>query len=496
MPAPVSAASITKFPHGVSSFGMPVVGGGRILTTGHVFFVDSTAGARGDDTSHGTTPETPFATLDFAIGQCQANSGDVIFVLPGHNETLTTAGAINCDVNGVSIIGVTYNEGRDRPIFTFASSVTASIDINGSNVTIENVVLNLTGIDSLITGINVQNADFSLRGCEVILATIGNQALSGVTTNPNASRMTIANCYFHGEDVVGTVWAIVMDGAGTADGMEISYNRFVASFSGAAITDDPNATGAICTNLYIHHNVAIMLSTGQNNFVVIGESLSMGLISHNEVVGSALQAMLLLINNVAAIENYGFVEGSPQQAGQLIPLTGTGLGDSHSLVDQIIGADISGSREQPIKVTADFTSATWNTVAVHTLATIASADAYRVRILPICSNDLVGGGSISLGTNLDTVAFIAATVGTDIDAGEIWLSTTPATQVLLSGLGTEPGLFVDALVSSVSAANKVVYEITTAAFTAGSITFYIWWENLTNPLSGFFAPVAAGTGGP
>ena len=76
---------LTNFPNGISSFGVPVLGGGAITTTGSIFFVDSVTGSNGNS---GADSDHPFATIDYAIGKCTANKGDHILVMPGHNEAI------------------------------------------------------------------------------------------------------------------------------------------------------------------------------------------------------------------------------------------------------------------------------------------------------------------------------------------------------------------------------------------------------------------------
>src|SRR3990167_2616461 len=86
-----------------------------MLTTGNVFFVDSGASLAVDDTAHGDSPERPFATLDYAVGQCTASNGDIIYVMPGHAETISADSGVDVDVAGVTIIGV--GRGASRPTF-------------------------------------------------------------------------------------------------------------------------------------------------------------------------------------------------------------------------------------------------------------------------------------------------------------------------------------------------------------------------------------------
>lgn len=474
MPAPITSAQITDFPFGVRSFGMPVVGGGRIMTTGRVFFVDSTAGAKGDDVSHGTTPQTPFATIAFAITACNNNSGDVILVLPGHVESVITPAGINCSVAGVSIIGISYNEGRDRPIITLSTSVTASIDINAANVTIENVVIDMTGIDAIVAGINVKSSDFTLHNNELITATAAGQAVRAILTNGNAARLRVIDNFLNGTTDVGTLVDIDIDGLIAIPDVEIGYNRLIGDFGTSAIKV---TAGILATGLWIHHNTIVTFGIGQRAIDTL--TAANGIVAFNYAVGSDVAQ--LISTGLAAIENFGYATGSSNQVGQPIPVVGTALAANHSLVDQIIGNQMSARRENFFLVTADFTQLAWNTVGTHEVVHLTGSvpSVFRVRILPICSIDLIGGGTISFGTKKDTAAFIAGTTATAIDSTEIWLDTTPTSQYLISGKGTVPGKIIDALVAS--SLNSIGYEITVGALTNGVIIFAVWWEPLVNP---------------
>ena len=130
---------------------MPVNHGGLHLFSGHPllvpghdtgreFFVGNAStyvpgGVAGvDDPSHGDSPQRPFATLDYAIGQCTGGRGDVINVLPGHAEaTITTT--IAADVAGVKIRGL--GVGQNRPTFTFTGTAgvlalsVANVEVTG-----------------------------------------------------------------------------------------------------------------------------------------------------------------------------------------------------------------------------------------------------------------------------------------------------------------------------------------------------------------------------
>lgn len=128
---------LTSFPHGVSSFGIPVIGSGTQIpaTTGKYFFVDSNTGS---DANPGTDPEQPLATLDGALTKCRDSKMDVVVLMPGHSETITGAGGITIDKIGVYIVGLgTYDL---RPRFLMDGGTTVTCLVTAANVTVENCV--------------------------------------------------------------------------------------------------------------------------------------------------------------------------------------------------------------------------------------------------------------------------------------------------------------------------------------------------------------------
>ncbi len=93
-----------------------------------------------------------------------------------------------------------------------------------------------------------------------------------------------------------------------------------------------------------------------------------------------------------------------------------------------------------------------------------------VRIFGVCTVDLVsaGGGTLEVGVANNTAALIAQTVGTAIDAGELWSDSTPTLGVdtLASVLG--PYLVVNS--------NNIIETIGTADITAGNIYYICLWR--------------------
>lgn len=80
--------ALTNFPNGLSSFGVPMVGGiGGIPLTGIWYFLDPANGSDGND---GLSPESPLSTLAYAYSKLRDGKNDVI-VLIGDGSTAATA---------------------------------------------------------------------------------------------------------------------------------------------------------------------------------------------------------------------------------------------------------------------------------------------------------------------------------------------------------------------------------------------------------------------
>tara|TARA_R100000963_G_C4634619_1_gene98993 strand:- start:37 stop:981 length:945 start_codon:yes stop_codon:yes gene_type:complete len=135
----------TGFPNGVSIDGFPV----NIPTAGNVYWVDS-GDANAADANDGT--ETfPLATINGAVDKCTASQGDIVFVKPGHAETLSNATTLVIDVAGISIIGL--GRGTDRPTVTVDTATSASIPVSAANVSLQNIIFsaNFADIAELFT---------------------------------------------------------------------------------------------------------------------------------------------------------------------------------------------------------------------------------------------------------------------------------------------------------------------------------------------------------
>jgi len=166
------------FNYGVNVRGVP------ILNTygGNIYWVDSGAGGDGNK----GTFDLPFATLDYAIGRCTANNGDIIMLKPGHAETVASAGAIAADVAGISIIGI--GSGADRPTLTF-SATASTMTVSAASISISNILIK-PSIDSVVSPIVVSAADCSID-VEVQDASATVECVNAILTTADAERLDI-----------------------------------------------------------------------------------------------------------------------------------------------------------------------------------------------------------------------------------------------------------------------------------------------------------------
>lgn len=239
-------AGFTDF-DGIRVNGVPIFGtSSERLIVGNVFFVDSSTGS--DTGPYGGSTETPFATIDYAIGRCTADNGDVIIVMPGHAETLTSV--ITADVAGITILGV-GNE-LSRPTLTpstYGISVTADdVEINGF-VFAANASATYTPAKVAISGGNC-----TVRNC---IVSAGAYDLSPITLDGDADYAKIVGNKFivtaDGPDCAVYISASGCDGAivqnNIFDGGSLTNTWDYGAIYGTSVSP---TSGIFAPNEYVH----------------------------------------------------------------------------------------------------------------------------------------------------------------------------------------------------------------------------------------------------
>lgn len=211
-------------------------------TTGRLFWVSPSASYTvegraysASDDNDGLSPERAFRTIDYAVGKCTANVGDVIVLLNGAH---TTTGTITVDVAGVTITGMpggprhiadkmAAGGSRMRTSVTQATATTDVFTVTATDVEI--AYLHLIPVAGA-AGISASNAADRLyvHDCTFNMTTASNTATFGIhfplgtgTTTANDDSV-IRNCYWYVSDNQGPA----IRAAGTMIGCSIESSTF------------------------------------------------------------------------------------------------------------------------------------------------------------------------------------------------------------------------------------------------------------------------------
>lgn len=213
------------------------------LGTGNKFYVDS---GIGNNKNTGTSWAKPFATIDYAIGKCTAGNGDIIYVAPGHTETITGTDIV-VDVIGVAVIGT--GTGSLMPQIKH-NHADAEVSITVDNVTWTNI-RHTADVTDVKVAIEIEDgADYcTVTGCVFdVVAAATDEFLVSVRTNDASNDALIENNYF--DMGLGAAVAAISFTKDT-DGTIVRNNIVLGDYSTACI----NGITTKSTNLLIEKNL-------------------------------------------------------------------------------------------------------------------------------------------------------------------------------------------------------------------------------------------------
>lgn len=284
---------LSHFPHGVSSFGMPQMGiGEETMTTGNVFFVDSGTGSNGNT---GKDPTKPFATIDYAIGKCTANNGDIIFVMPGHDENPTAS--ITMDVAGVWVRGLGW--ANDRPTVTFGATG-AAVDMSAASCRITNIRFDLGTVAATVTNCFNITADACIvENCETVPH--ATSQFTNLLTATDAQFVVIRNNRLRGLHTASGTSGVVVDGC---DDIQIVGNVIEGHFSEHALDNTTPASADEILRAVIAYNYIRNWSSTAGDLAVEMDAAATGVAAYNNVAGGLALASNVDWGNLMCIENY------------------------------------------------------------------------------------------------------------------------------------------------------------------------------------------------
>ena len=266
----------------------------ELLTTGKIFYVDDATGAS-DNT--GVGPDVPMATILQAMGLCTANKGDIIVVMPDHEEDLTAAGSCVCSIAGVSIVGL--GQGLHRPKLTFTTAAGATVSVT-AQTSFKNIHFASAFTNGITIGINIAaGADGSvIEDCLFTETLVTQEFLTCINIASTCSDVRISRNMFHGILAGGDVSFLIA--AGTHDRLVVEDNRILGDWSGAAM----DLTAGIGLGIFIERNIIYQEDTGAGLGIACNDG-SLGFMSNNHVMNQNDGVEGCTGNLMGYCENYG-----------------------------------------------------------------------------------------------------------------------------------------------------------------------------------------------
>jgi len=263
----------------------------------NIWFVGSCVTGCTDAFGWGMNPDSPFATLDYAVGQCTNSVGDVIYVLPGHTETVAAAGGLTLDIIGITIIGI--GDGTYQPVVTLTDAA-SDVLVNAASITVEGIHF-MAGVADVLAAIDIDATDFTLRRCRFT----GDGTFNAIIWIQDAAaaasdRITIEDCLF-ADNAANNTHAINFAGTGTQH--IVRRNQFIGHWSTWAI----GGAGAIIAAT-ICDNYVYQIHASADSGINLAAATT-GVCMNNRACTGQASASQITAPGLGKCQNYGGIIG-------------------------------------------------------------------------------------------------------------------------------------------------------------------------------------------
>ena len=275
------------------------------VTSGALYFVDSGA-RRASDGNAGRDPAIPMATIDAAVARCTANNGDMIVVMPGHDENPTAS--ITMDVDGIWIYGLGW--GASRPTVTFGATA-ATVAMSAASCRISGIRFDLGTVAATVTNcFNITGADCIVEDCEIV-PHASSQFTNFMITTADADRFTIRNNRFRGLGATSGTTGLTLVGCDDLNMVDNEISGFFATGAVAQITTAASRV-TIARNIITNAGTSYALDLHDN---------TTGACVDNSLATVVAFASVFDCGNTFAIENYVTDLATGVVSGALVPTT-------------------------------------------------------------------------------------------------------------------------------------------------------------------------------
>ncbi len=210
---------------------------------GIAYYVSSVTGKNDND---GKSSLTPVNTITKALRLCRASKGDTIHALPGHIETVSTAGGLTLNKAGIRVFF--HGSGNTKATIKFTATASTLL-VTAANVELYGPRF-LAGIDAIVAAINPQAADFKIYNAEYY-DDAAKATLHAIVATSAADRLKIDG------------WKYVVSTTGTqkhsniqlagGDHIELKNIEIQGDFNVAPIEGTVACTNILLENIYVHN---------------------------------------------------------------------------------------------------------------------------------------------------------------------------------------------------------------------------------------------------
>lgn len=261
------------------------------------------AGQRGGSDNNRGDFNSPFATLNYAITQCVANRGDIIFIKPGHAESIASATALLFNIAGVAIVGLGL--GANRPTFTFTTANTAKIPVSANNISIQNCIFIGNFLSIATCFLLTTAADFTVDSCAFrdTDATHGFLSIITTTVSVNSDGLAFTSNTVQSDATTTPGPAIVI--ANTLDRLTVDDNYVVHTVASNNVAALVEHGALVVTHALVRRNFVYSINTDTATGAILVKTTATtgsGIISDNRI--RALDVAAAIVVPAAAVQ-YG-----------------------------------------------------------------------------------------------------------------------------------------------------------------------------------------------
>ncbi len=262
-----------------------------------------------------------FPTITAAIADANvvAARGDVLLLLPGFTQAISSATALTMSKSGITVVGLGF--GTLRPTITLDTAATATINVSAANVTFKNCIFiaNFADVASCFTLTTAK--DFRVEGCEFRDTDSTHNFLCVVTTsstNNDADGLAFLNNYVYSLPATdGAVISVL----GNLLRLQVSDNivdKAATNDAGHMITLSSKIVGGV---RILRNVLTVVGSSGATVgiFLTGSGSTSSGVLGFNNVWSLDTTGGLLMTASTGIRPMQNYLSGAVDKSGTLTP---------------------------------------------------------------------------------------------------------------------------------------------------------------------------------